>query len=83
MITEQQLAGVAQRLAGVPGVVGVTLGGSRARRTHEPTSDVDLGLYYRPPLDVGALRQLAQEFAGPLADVSSPGDWGPWVDGGG
>lgn len=83
MITEQQLAGVAQRLTGVPGVVGVTLGGSRARRTHEPTSDVDLGLYYRPPLDVGVLRQLAQEFAGPLADVSSPGDWGPWVDGGG
>jgi len=83
VITEQQLAGVAQRLTGVPGVVGVTLGGSRARRTHEPTSDVDLGLYYRPPLDVGVLRQLAQEFAGPLADVSSPGDWGPWVDGGG
>ena len=29
--------------------------GSRARRAHTPDSDTDLGLYYRPPLDVAAL----------------------------
>jgi hypothetical protein len=44
---------------------------------------VDLGLYYRPPLDVDALGALAREIAGPQATVTGPGEWGPWVDGGG
>jgi len=76
------LAAIAGRLVGVGGVVGVLLGGSRARGTHHPDSDVDLGVYYRPPLDVGGLAALARELAGPDATVTRPGDWGPWVDGG-
>ncbi len=48
------LRGMAERLTQVGGVVGVVLGGSRARGEHVPESDVDLGLYYRPPLDVAA-----------------------------
>ena len=44
------LAALAARLVAVDGVVGVLLGGSRARGTHRPDSDVDLGVYYRPPL---------------------------------
>ena len=76
------LAAIAGRLVGVGGVVGVLLGGSRARGTHHPDSDVDLGVYYRPPLDVGGLAALARELAGPDATVTQPGDWGPWVDGG-
>jgi Nucleotidyltransferase domain len=63
-------------------VVGVLLGGSRARGTHAPGSDVDLGVYYRPPLDVGGLGALAREVAGPQAAVTRPGEWGQWVDGG-
>lgn len=59
------------------------LGGSRARGDAAPDSDVDLGLYYRPPLDVAALAALALEVAGPEARVTMPGAWGPWVDGGG
>jgi hypothetical protein len=70
-------------LVEVPGVVGVLLGGSRARGTHTPESDTDLGIYYRPPLDVAALGGLARSVAGPKALVSQPGEWGPWVDGGG
>jgi hypothetical protein len=62
--------------------VAVTLGGSRARGEHTPASDVDLGLYYRPPLDTGALGDLARAVAGPDAAVTRPGEWGPWVDGG-
>jgi len=58
------------------------LGGSRARGQHTPESDVDLGLYYRPPLDTAALGRLARAFSGPDATVTEPGDWGPWVDGG-
>ena len=73
---------LARRLVGVGGVVGVLLGGSRARGAHHPDSDVDMGVYYRPPLDVDGLAALARELAGPDAAVTRPGDWGPWVDGG-
>ena len=44
--------------------------------------DVDLGLYYRRPLDIDALSALARDLAGPGAQVTQPGAWGPWVDGG-
>nr|WP_240896682.1 nucleotidyltransferase domain-containing protein [Kineococcus vitellinus] len=74
---------MAERLVEVPGVVAVALGGSRARGEHGPGSDVDLGLYYRPPLDTAALGRLARDLAGPAAEVTAPGGWGPWVDGGG
>ena len=82
-VSDERLGEVAARLAGVPGVVGVLLGGSRARRTHTAESDTDLGLYYRPPLDVAALRELARDVAAPGGNVTEPGEWGPWVDGGG
>lgn len=83
MIADEELRAVAARLAEVPGVVAVMLGGSRARGEHTPDSDVDLGLYYRPPLDLDALGALAREVAGPAAEVTALGAWGPWVDGGG
>lgn len=74
---------LADRLIEVPGVVGVALGGSRARGEHLPDSDVDLGLYYRAPLDTAALQRLADATSdGPCA-VTAPGGWGAWVDGGG
>ncbi|MGV9905200.1 nucleotidyltransferase domain-containing protein, partial [Streptomyces sp. NPDC003388] len=78
-----QVTKIASRLAGVGGVVAVCLGGSRARGTHGPGSDFDLGLYYRPPLDTAALRLLATELTGGEVEVTEPGGWGPWVDGGG
>ncbi len=74
---------MAERLIGVPGVEAVALGGSRARGTATPGSDWDVGVYYRRPLDVHALGRLARALAGPDAAVSSVGEWGPWVDGGG
>jgi predicted nucleotidyltransferase len=83
VIDDRQLREVARRLVDVPGVLGVVLGGSRARGEHAPDSDVDLGLYYRPPLDVAALERHARELAGPTARLTQPGAWGPWVDGGG
>jgi predicted nucleotidyltransferase len=70
--------GMAGRLVTVPGVVGVLLGGSRARGEHHAGSDWDLGVYYRGDLDLDALQALA----GPGVEVFGPGRWGPWVNGG-
>ncbi|MFG2911874.1 nucleotidyltransferase domain-containing protein [Kitasatospora sp. NPDC048298] len=69
---------MAGQLTRVPGVVGVMLGGSRARGEERPESDWDLGVYYRGGLDLDALRELA----GSGAEVAGPGGWGPWVNGG-
>lgn len=82
-VNDDQLGAVAERLAGVDGVVAVALGGSRARGTHRPDSDIDLGLYYRGRPDVDALRELAAEVSGTPTEVTEPGGWGPWVNGGG
>ncbi len=83
VIHDAALVAMARGLVEVRGVVAVALGGSRARGEHTGQSDVDLGLYYRPPIDVPALTALARELAGPSASVTEPGEWGPWVDGGG
>lgn len=88
MLSDARLRDIAGRLVEVPGVVAVMLGGSRARGAEQPDSDVDLGLYYRRPLDVGPLRQLASAVAGARSgsagpELTEPGAWGRWVDGGG
>ena len=90
VLGDERLQVHAGLLAAVPGVVGVVLGGSRARGDEQPGSDVDLGLLYRPPLDVAALRRVARDEADarpggttdPADAVTEPGAWGPWVDGG-
>ncbi|SFX71300.1 protein of unknown function [Streptomyces atratus] len=76
------IAGMASRLTALPGIRAVALGGSRARGTHRPDSDWDLGVYYRGTVDVAALTALASEVQGSPAEVAGPGGWGPWVDGG-
>jgi Nucleotidyltransferase domain len=83
VLDDQTLQDLANELVRVAGVVGVVLGGSRARGEHTPQSDVDLGLYYRQPLDLPHLRSLAQQVAGPTAQLTDRGGWGQWVDGGG
>jgi len=68
---------IADRLAAIPGVVAVTLGGSRATNSASEDSDWDFGLYYRgrlDPADVTALGWPGQVFA--------PGEWGRIVNGG-
>ncbi len=73
---------MAARLTSVRGVRAVVLGGSRARGTHRPDSDWDLGVYYRGTPDLAALTALACEAQGSPVEVAGPGGWGPWVDGG-
>ena len=49
---------LAARLAEIPGVEVVTLGGSRATGTERPHSDWDFGLYYRGTIDPSDVRAL-------------------------
>ncbi|MFE7576887.1 nucleotidyltransferase domain-containing protein [Streptomyces sp. NPDC057521] len=78
-----RVAEMAARLTQVPGIRAVLLGGSRARGTHRPDSDWDLGVYYRGTPDTAALSALAAAFQGSPAEVTGPGGWGPWVNAGG
>src|SRR4051794_9586199 len=68
----------ADRLAALPGVHAVTLGGSRAQQTHVPDSDWDLALYYRGGFDPADLRAIGWE-----GEVSGIGEWGGGVFNGG
>ncbi len=68
---------IADQLAAIPGVVAVTLGGSRATNTAAPDSDWDFGLYYRGSLDPADIVAL-----GWPGRVFAPGDWGRIVNGG-
>ena len=68
---------LASRLAEIPGVVAVTLGGSRATGTHGDDSDWDFGLYYRGTIDPDDVRAL-----GLPGQVFAPGEWGRLVNGG-
>ncbi|WP_370591181.1 nucleotidyltransferase domain-containing protein [Saccharopolyspora montiporae] len=77
MDDERFVQHVADRLAGLPGVRAVALGGSRGSATHRPDSDWDVALYYRGGFDAGNLRGL-----GWPGEVVDPGAWGPLFDGG-
>ncbi len=71
------VATLVEKVARVPGVTAVTLGGSRARGMARPDSDWDIGLYYRGSIDTDAVREL--DYAG---HVTEPGEWGRIVNGG-
>ena len=81
-----QSAEIVDRLAAVDGVVGVVLGGSRARGTNSPASDYDFGVYYEADrLDLSALGRVARELDDEHRSdlIAPPGGWGNWVNGGG
>ncbi len=69
---------VAGRLAGLPAVQAVTLGGSRGEGTDGPGSDWDFGVYYRGAFDPDQLRAL-----GWPGEVFEIGGWGGGVFNGG
>lgn len=78
---------LAARLAAIPGVVAVTLGGSRATGTATEGSDWDFGLYYRgglDPADIAALgwpgsgrSTRSGSSAGPVLTASRTGSRNP------
>ncbi|WP_425540887.1 nucleotidyltransferase domain-containing protein [Streptomyces coeruleorubidus] len=68
----------ADRLAALPAVRAVTLGGSRAQGTERPDSDWDLAVYYRGEFDPDDLRAVGWE-----GEVCELGAWGGGVFNGG
>jgi predicted nucleotidyltransferase len=72
------LGTTADRLAALPAVRAVTLGGSRAQGTERPDSDWDLAIYYRGAFDPQDLRAVGWE-----GEVSELGAWGGGVFNGG
>ncbi len=72
-------------LALVAGVRAVVVGGSHARGTAVPSSDVDLGLYYvdAAPFAIEQIRYIANRWSAPHSTVvTNFYEWGPWVNGG-
>ncbi len=79
------LADLVERVAVVPGVAAVVLGGSWARGRGVEGSDLDVGLLYHDdaPLDVAKLQTVIEEVNDDLTTQATPlGGWGPWVNGG-
>ena len=68
---------LAERLSKLPGVIAVTLGGSRAMGTARQDSDSDLALYYRGDFSAEDVRALGFE-----GTVVEPGEWGRILNGG-
>jgi predicted nucleotidyltransferase len=89
MLTPAQysfLNAAVEQFSTVDGVAAVVLGGSHARGTAGPDSDIDIALYYHgaTPPDINAIRQVAAELSGnPDQQVTGLYEWGRWVNGGG
>lgn len=83
---ENILAQVVHAFNGVTGIDAIVLGGSRATGTVNKVSDIDIGIYYdEASFDLVLFKQKAV-----LLDdehrkdaITNPGDWGPWINGGG
>ena len=82
VLDEDRLRSMADELSRVPGVQAVALGGSRARGTHRPDSDIDLGLYVDANVDRAGIARVASGWTGEAVELAERGGWGPWVDGG-
>ena len=84
---DEILTRVVARVSKIEGVLAIVLGGSRARGTADERSDIDLGIYYdgKNPFSISALGAAAKELDDRHSDnlVTSFGEWGPAVNGGG
>jgi len=72
-------------LEAVPNIVGIVLGGSRARGIHEHDSEIDIGIYYENSLDIEALNKIATKLDDENREnlITQIGEWGEWINGGG
>lgn len=83
---ETILTRLIQAFRGVTGINAIVLGGSRATGTANKDSDIDIGIYYDvASFDLSSFRQkaLALDDEHRTNIVTDPGEWGPWINGGG
>ena len=76
---------IVARLAAVPGVKAIVLGGSYARGTQHAGSDLDVAIYYneKDPFKIDDIRRITAGLsAGEPPDVTDFYGWGAWVNGG-
>lgn len=59
MLADEDLIRMAEQVTRVDGILGVVLGGSRARGEEHADSDTDLGIYYDAGFDLAGLRSVA------------------------
>lgn len=87
MMVENILNEISRELKSVPGIIGIVLGGSRARGTNHPNSDIDIGIYYdgSEGVDIAQINAIATKLDDEHREglVTALGEWGPWVNGGG
>lgn len=87
MTVQNILNEIIKELNGIPGIVGIVLGGSRARGTNHATSDIDIGIYYDESADfnVNDVSRVATKLDDEHREnlVTSLGEWGAWINGGG
>ncbi|RAV14452.1 DNA polymerase subunit beta [Paenibacillus contaminans] len=87
MDVQYTIAKIVDRLKQIRGISALVLGGSRARGTESPNSDIDIGIYYdsEKELDITRLRQVTAAIDDDHREnlVTEIGGWGPWINGGG
>lgn len=87
MTVKNILDQISTELEGIPGIVGIVLGGSRARGIHHEKSDIDIGIYYDESqgFDVNQLSKVAAKLDDKHREnlITEIGGWGPWVNAGG
>lgn len=87
MNVQDTISYIVDSLKEIKGIRGLVLGGSRARGTENPSSDIDIGIYYdsEKALDITQLRRVAAQFDDEHREnlVTEIGGWGPWINGGG
>lgn len=84
---ESLIQDIVREVKTVSGVKALVLGGSRARGTHTPASDIDLGIYYdsSQALNMDVLAKVAAKLDDTHRTdvITEIGGWGPWINGGG